>query len=474
VNERILEPGTYYFLVYNYLGKVPYDVTLICPETSQTVTTTTTIATNLCKVSEGASPGCEGRSPGENWCENSTRNSCSLDCQYSNVDCEPYACKDNECMKSCSSSDDCKICSSNEDIGCSWFNPYTDSKEFYRYFCDLSSNKCLQCIYSGYSSNAVGITCRQACGADPYCEGKIQNDELDKCDSGSPNMRDVCDNYCYVSDGRCDSSCPNYTGDKDCGRHIPYTYWCSGDILKSCDENCKLNEENCSMRGLNYFCNKEYLHGYSTTDCFKRKYPYVSIEYSHGTYYLDDYLDFPVNSFDDVSGVDIINLEILVCKVYDCGDYINYYHDCEGSTWCNYTFRIKLNETGTWYLYVKVRNKGGYTNMEYYYSATVLPKEEKIITSIPTSTSTLTSTLATTTPSITTTFKITTTTLKECSYAIDCCGFAGENWNCVNGVCKQCSSGKIDCFTCLRSIPESIVSLLNMIISFFKNIFGWR
>jgi hypothetical protein len=42
VNERILEPGTYYFLVYNYLGKVPYDVTLICPETSQTVTTTTT------------------------------------------------------------------------------------------------------------------------------------------------------------------------------------------------------------------------------------------------------------------------------------------------------------------------------------------------------------------------------------------------------------------------------------------------
>jgi hypothetical protein len=39
-DERILEPGTYYFLVYNFAGNVPYDVNLICRDVFQTATTT--------------------------------------------------------------------------------------------------------------------------------------------------------------------------------------------------------------------------------------------------------------------------------------------------------------------------------------------------------------------------------------------------------------------------------------------------
>jgi hypothetical protein len=41
--ERILEPGTYYFMVYNFVGNVPYDVNLIC---SNIIETTTTILEN--------------------------------------------------------------------------------------------------------------------------------------------------------------------------------------------------------------------------------------------------------------------------------------------------------------------------------------------------------------------------------------------------------------------------------------------
>jgi hypothetical protein len=40
--ERTLEPGTYYFLVYNYNGDAPYDVNLICSDITQVTTTTTT------------------------------------------------------------------------------------------------------------------------------------------------------------------------------------------------------------------------------------------------------------------------------------------------------------------------------------------------------------------------------------------------------------------------------------------------
>jgi hypothetical protein len=41
-DEKTLEPGTYYFLVYNYVGDAPYDVTLVCSDVSQVTTTTTT------------------------------------------------------------------------------------------------------------------------------------------------------------------------------------------------------------------------------------------------------------------------------------------------------------------------------------------------------------------------------------------------------------------------------------------------
>lgn len=338
--------------------------------------------------------------------------------------------------------------------------------------CDSTYKNCTKCdeYFGGEYDGTDGRLCEEACGASSVCDEQRPSNLLGTCGYGSMNRKDYCGTFCYFEDRTCDPSCPGYTGDSECDNTTanPFSK-CEGNILKTCDWDCKYSEESCTEYGLKYICGRDR---WGNAECVTTKYPYVSIEYSYGVYYLDDYLDFTVNSFDDVSGIDIINLETLTCNRTDCGPYINYYHDCEGSTWCNYTFNIKLNETGSWQLNTIVSNKGGYTNIESdYRSATVLPKEEKSITT-STSTSTITSTSTFTSTTIIGITTTTATTATECTYNLDCCISSGQRKKCVDGICKSCTSGETGCFTCPRYVPASIVSLLDMIINFFKNIFG--